>query len=753
MPGPSPDVNYNPVPTVEPNVQAPNDYLSVRADPSSFGAQVGQAKIQQGQIEDKISGDATDIAIQRQGMLNETMATNADTQLAAAHGSIVGKYKSLEGLQAVSQTDNTVQQLQQARLQIRATLPNAAAQRAFDLFSARREAYSIGDINNYSATQLKSADTKSATDALQTTIDQASSPSLAFNNSQIDFGVGEIKSQLPRILTNLGYGMDAGTGMKQDANGDLSFDDSTAGQQAKAVADQYTSKALGQYYDNIATTIATDPQKGNIANAVKFLEDHKSEIPAETYSRLSAKFSGPYKAEQARTIVDSQFTTAMNNYAQPSSSQNTSPLGTAPASTITTLFPGAVVTSQGRTPEHNTEVGGVPDSMHLSNQAIDFVLPQGMTFSQVQSTLASKGIKPTELLDEGSHIHLGWAPKNGQTSSTGYISPIDQLDMHESDLIQGARDGAKNQGFDVDVQDLAAQRMETRINEARSAQQGEIRYYQDSVISKVMDSKNPITNMSLLDHSADPELSKNWINFQALAPLQANTVRSLVRANAEGVNASYGTDFSNHLFQVLQQKEDPDTLGDYIGGTKAPISNSGYEALSKEKESLQTTTGQAFAQAELGFFQKMKNQLDPANDGVGNQKFNAFVQQVLPQIQGARDSNKSPGDIFDENNKADYIGKSANQFGRSDTQILNDSLKTGAPGESTTAPVKAPWSAPYDSIKNAESGNLALLNAAKAIKDPEANLAFRRQARQYAIKRGWAFEAPSPQSVIQSNDR
>jgi hypothetical protein len=83
---------------------------------------------------------------------------------------------------------------------------------------------------------------------------------------------------------------------------------------------------------------------------------------------------------------------------------------------ITKIFPGAIITSTTRTPEHNAEVGGVPDSMHLGGQAVDFVLPKGATFDQVKAAVAQSGLQVTELLNEGSHVHIGWAPKGQQVA-------------------------------------------------------------------------------------------------------------------------------------------------------------------------------------------------------------------------------------------------------------------------------------------------------------------------------------------------
>ena len=673
MAGPSPDVNYTPFPQAEPTVAAPNDYLSVRATPDSFGAQVGAAKIQQGQALEKTSSDAIDIGIQRQGMLNETMATNADTQLAAEHGKILGAYKSMEGLQAVSNTDKTVSAIQQARLNIRATLPNAAAQRAFDLFAARREAYTVGDINNYSATQLKQADTKSAQDALQTTIDQASGPSAAFDDSQIDFGIGEVKSQIPRILTNMGYGQDAGTGMKQDANGDLSFDDSEAGKQAKAVADQYTSKAIGAYWDNILKTQSTDNEKGSSQVAINTLNKFKDEIPTETYAKWSAQLNAGFRAEQIHSGVDAQMKGITSGY-QGSLTQppvnTTGPLGADPAKTVSTLFPGATVTSEARSTEHNAAVGGVPDSLHLSGQAIDFVLPKGMTFAQVQQKLEDEGIKPTELLNEGNHVHLGW----GQKSSAPGLSPVNYqtqasyVRANYADELQKTRDWAESvHPGDADFADKAVAYKDQQMSKIITQQTLQDRNNEDTVMRAISGDKThpPITSVDDLENNFDPAVKSAWQSVQAHNGILTNQIQTkLLSANSRGAEATYGTDFYTHLSDALSGKvTNPNNfIASIIPGDKtSTLTNTGYSALSKEMQNINTPEGKAFAQQELAYINNLRSQMTSTIPGKAtpklDAKFNSALQQILPLIQNGRASGKTPGQLFNVDSP-DFVGKS-----------------------------------------------------------------------------------------------
>lgn len=83
---------------------------------------------------------------------------------------------------------------------------------------------------------------------------------------------------------------------------------------------------------------------------------------------------------------------------------------------VKAIFPNAVMTGGARTAERNQEVGGVPDSMHLTGQALDLVVP-GVDSATVFSKLRAAGLPMTESLaegqigDQGPHLHIGWAPK------------------------------------------------------------------------------------------------------------------------------------------------------------------------------------------------------------------------------------------------------------------------------------------------------------------------------------------------------
>jgi uncharacterized protein YcbK (DUF882 family) len=69
---------------------------------------------------------------------------------------------------------------------------------------------------------------------------------------------------------------------------------------------------------------------------------------------------------------------------------------------------GANVTSGHRTAERNRQVGGSPNSYHLSNQARDIAKTPGMSVGKIRAAFAAEGVQIKELLDEGDHFHVAW---------------------------------------------------------------------------------------------------------------------------------------------------------------------------------------------------------------------------------------------------------------------------------------------------------------------------------------------------------
>jgi hypothetical protein len=95
-----------------------------------------------------------------------------------------------------------------------------------------------------------------------------------------------------------------------------------------------------------------------------------------------------------------------NASAAPSATQRAAVISSA----MRMLSPFGVVTSTFRTAAHNKAVGGVPNSYHLLDQAIDVARRPGVTHFQIEAALKRAGYRLVESLDERDHSHFAFAP-------------------------------------------------------------------------------------------------------------------------------------------------------------------------------------------------------------------------------------------------------------------------------------------------------------------------------------------------------
>lgn len=663
MAGPRPDDSYNSVPGVEPSTGMPSDTLSVRASPENFGSQIGQALQSGGQKIEQGTDSLMQVQMQKLGLANEHAANAGEIKSIVDGGNLETQFKNLKGLDATNAKDQYIQKYLKLNSDIRNSLGNPEAQKAFDQLINRRVGFTIQGMDDYAHTERNQAYREGNKASAKLSINRLSQYEVAMSPAQRNFEMANVIHQANTEYTAPTYGHYQTISATTDPKtGLLKFEDTEQGKMAQADYDNYINSQKDEAYTNMVNGIAFDAKRGNVNKAVDFLTTQEKDMSPGTYAKLSAHLAGPYGNEQARSISESVLDKYNGMYQ--GGSQEDIP------GQIKALIPGAIISSTSRTPEQNKKVGGVFDSMHLNGQAADVVLPLGTTAADLKAQLASKGITPTEFLDEGTHVHIGWGGKNGvgmtPTLSGGvHQSQADFLSDHLPQMIQETRTEAARQGQDTTGQDRAVQRLETRVNEFRSAQAGQAHSLRDSLIQKIMDPKNPITSQSMLDYG-DADTRNQWVQYQTLDAYGASAMQRIVAANAQGRSNTYGTDFYSHYADLLTGKVSTEQLQDYFGGDKSPISNTGIRVLQQASDDLKTPEGQAFRAAEAKYLDTIHGQITGSkvfpgiNPAILKADFDKQLMDQIPQIEAKKADlirqGKNPTDMFNPDNP-DYVGK------------------------------------------------------------------------------------------------
>jgi hypothetical protein len=114
--------------------------------------------------------------------------------------------------------------------------------------------------------------------------------------------------------------------------------------------------------------------------------------------------------------------------------------------TALSAIPGIRVTSRKRTPEENARVGGVPNSFHQTDDARDFVPPEGMTMKQLAAALRGKFGSNFDVIDEGDHVHVEPGPKAGARSASRHFFTSPKAGARSTSSEAGARSASSEAG-------------------------------------------------------------------------------------------------------------------------------------------------------------------------------------------------------------------------------------------------------------------------------------------------------------------
>lgn len=736
-----PDSPYSPVPSVAPEVQQPNDYIRTEASPADFGGQVGGALQQAGATGEKLGGEGLDLAAQQQGLINQSLATNAETAYQVKLSAITDKYKTLEGLDAVAGHTQAVADITALRQQSMAAIPTGGAQRAFATLAQRHEAYAISDVGTYWAQQVKAGAVSSSHAMTSNAVAQAGTYPVAQDDNRFNFNLQSATLGLNDMMRVQGYG----SAMTIDPKTAVaSFDDSPQGKAAQAVYKSKHDEIVSAAWTNRIHALADDPTSGSVTNALATFNAHKDEIPPEAQMQLSAYLTPKLRAVNANAAAGAAVRGADAGYVASIGGDGSAKLADAihgneggkatsvtsvdgaqggwqiiPATFAKYAQPGESISN----PTDNEAVGRriVADLSRKFNGdparvAVGYfsgegnVAPPGSPTPYKVDAKDGNGTS-TSVYVANALKRMGIAPGQYQVASTGSDIPppptgstqvppppqtkADYYRAHESDIVESARQTAIiAHPDDPMAADLAANRAQQQVSAV--IRQQEVAYKADS--DMVYQAANgdlatgtaPLTVDQL--RSTNPAVAQAWDRLQAQQPQVAHEVATrLLTENARtngGDAKTYGPAFSSVFNRIHAPDGDPNRITDQtqlysMVGQPGGLTMSGLEKARQEISGKNTPDGEAESKMREQFFRNAHGALTGTNDGLGlkdpkgEELYLRFMAAAFPAIESAKSVGKSPAQIYDPSSP-DYVGKLIQGMKRSPAQYQQD--LTGANG-------------------------------------------------------------------------
>jgi len=369
-----------------------------------------------------------------QALTNKANSDQASISFAEQANAVASKYQTTAlGANALPNLDPAIAEIDKARAEARKSLTNPMAISMFDADTRRTQFNLVGEMRRHADAQQNQYIVKSSQDRVASAGDlfAANPTNPAFEKEFLDI------SKRESTFLALHQGL--------DQPGDDTH--------AKDIA----LKVQGQYYSEAAKAMAvSDPNA-----AYNFITSRQNFMDPKSYSNALASLKAPMMANDVAAIGHMAAGEALGTGTVENVRAN-------PSTFFSQLVPGVTITSGARNPEHNAEVGGVPNSEHIpgNGMAYDLVPPKGMTMDQLAAQL--KGLGAHQVLNEGDHVHVGWSADqltaNGQLTSTDLRSRAGQAEERARELA-----AQKYPGLPI-VQDEAARNARTFVLQQADAQ-------------------------------------------------------------------------------------------------------------------------------------------------------------------------------------------------------------------------------------------------------------------------------------------
>ncbi len=104
------------------------------------------------------------------------------------------------------------------------------------------------------------------------------------------------------------------------------------------------------------------------------------------------------------------------------------------------------VTSTLRSAAHNRRVGGVANSYHLRNRAIDIARRPGISHGQIAAAYRAAGYSLAESLDEGDHSHFAFGAAGGWSGPKAQMVAVKSGEKTEWRIVYAPRSSSSAGG-------------------------------------------------------------------------------------------------------------------------------------------------------------------------------------------------------------------------------------------------------------------------------------------------------------------
>ena len=616
MAGPTPiSVPYQPYdasPSGIPETDSPagrGPKLDVRANPEDMGSAIGQGLQKFGAEGERAGNDASQLALQYQGMLNETLSTNAETQFITQAGEQDAKFKSLEGLAAVNAAPQHIAALTNMQQQIRQNLPGGAA-RAFDQLTERQLAFRVNEANLYVAQQIKSADLESAKGQIATSVASGGDLSIANDDKQFNNVLQSIHFGQGRMMQNQGWGDAAG--MTQNPDGSHSF----TNQDGQSAYDQMTNANVSKAWENRLKSIGDNQ---NIMAAYQKYKDNYDQIPPAGHVAMDAYFAPKIRDFQSRDISESVLGQHSQNYNQEIYDRNSSPFNIGNVKTQSGAQLGTPSFVHPNTPED----GVVLAANNLRNNYQGMTLQdigakwapsqENNTNDWVKNVSAASGIAPNQVpnlndpkqlqglihgigvaeksqqdlanftpavLESGVTRALnGEQPATGTPASNGKMTPsiADYYKTNYANILDQSRQQAEQaHPGDIDFAEKTEARVKQRMDGIITQDKLAVEAQQNTILKalngEMSNGQKPQTVDQMIGIS--PEVKTAWDSMQINNPKAAELIANkMVGAKEDG---KLGSGFSYLQQEALQGKLNQNDLLYHVGDD---LSQQGFDKL------------------------------------------------------------------------------------------------------------------------------------------------------------------------------